>query len=108
MDGLGFGYHNKCRPVTAMDIKKYFDGPLMCNVGLTRDTAEGMIRSGAADLACFGRLYISNPDLVERFANDLPVESEAAYENWWYPNGSKGYTDYPTYEEMQKGAKKPE
>lgn len=108
MDGLGFGYHEKCKPVKAFDIKRHWDGPIIANVGLTRDKAEGLIRSGAADLACFGRLYISNPDLVERFANDWPVEPEAAYENWWYPTGAKGYTDYPTYEEMQKSVTKPE
>jgi len=97
MDGLGFGYHEKCRPVTCADLKRHFDGPIICNVGLTKETAEGMIRSGAADMACFGRLYISNPDLVERFANNWPVEPEAAYENWWGPTGAKGYTDYPFY-----------
>jgi len=97
MDGLGFGYHNKCPPVTAADMRKVFDGPIFCNVGLTRDVAEGMIRSGACDGAVFGRLYISNPDLVERFANDWPVEEPAPYETWWYPTAEKGYTDWPTY-----------
>lgn len=102
MDGLGFGFHNKTKVVTAGDLRKYFDGPIIGNVGLTRDTAEGgMVRSGAVDLAAFGRLYISNPDLVERFANDWPVEEEAAYETWWSPTGSKGYTDFPTYEPVE-------
>lgn len=101
MDGLGFGYHGKCRPVTAADIRKHFDGIIMCNVGLTKGVAEGMIRSGAANLACFGRLYISNPDLPERFANDWPVAEPAAYETWWGHTGAKGYTDFPTYEQEQ-------
>lgn len=104
MDGLGFGWHDLCRQVRAIDVKKNFDGPVMVNVGLTKDSAEGMIRSGAADLACFGRLYMSNPDLPERFANNWPTEPEAEYGNWWYPTGAKGYTDYPTYEESQKAA----
>ena len=43
------------------------------NVGLTQEIADGMrILSGAADMACFGRLYSSIPDLPERFANPLP------------------------------------
>ena len=54
MDGLGFGYHGKTKVVTAMDMKMAFKGPLMCNVGLTKESAEGMLRSGAADLCCFG------------------------------------------------------
>lgn len=85
-----------------MDLKQHFDGPIISNVGLDKGTAEGIIRSGAADLACFGRLYISNPDLPERFANDWPLEPEAAYETWWGATGAKGYTDFPTYEEQQK------
>lgn len=101
-DGKGFGWHDKCQIVTTFDLKKNFEGPVITNVGLTKDTAEGMIRSGAADLACFGRLYISNPDLPERFANNWPTAPEAAYETWYRPTGAKGYTDFPTYEEEQK------
>jgi len=106
MDGLGFGFHNKDKIVKAADIRKVFDGPIIVNVGLTRDTAEGMIRSGAADLAAFGRLYISNPDLPKRFANGWKVEPEAAYEHWFHATGAKGYTDWPTYspDDEQKDA----
>jgi len=98
MDGLGFGFHNKCKVVTAAEMKSAFNsGPIIANVGLTKDIAEGMIRSGAVDLCAFGRLYISNPDLPERFANGWSVEPEASYETWWQPTGAKGYTDFPFY-----------
>jgi len=97
MDGLGFGFHSLCKVVTVADIRKVWSGPIITNIGLNKESAEGVIRSGAADLAAFGRLYISNPDLVERFANNWPVEPEAAYEHWWYPTGEKGYTDFPFY-----------
>lgn len=99
MDGLGFGYHGKAPPVKCATIRKHFDGAIFCNVGLTRDVAEGMVRSGAADAAVFGRLYMSNPDLPERFANDWPLEEPAPYETWWGPTGAKGYTDFPRYKE---------
>ena len=62
MDGHGFGFHGKSKSVTTYDMRKGFDGPIIANVGLTKDTAEGMIRSGVVDLAAFGRPYISNPD----------------------------------------------
>ena len=104
MDGLGFGYHNLCPPVTAFDVKKEFNGPILCNVGLTKETAEGMIRSGAADMAVFGRLYISNPDLPERFANNWPVAEPAGYETWWQHTGAKGYTDFPVYKPEEEAA----
>ena len=101
MDGLGFGYHGKCKVVTCADIRKHWDGIIICNVGLTKEIAEGMIRSGAADMACFGRLYISNPDLPERFANDWPLAEPAPYPTWWSHIGASGYTDFPTYEQTQ-------
>lgn len=97
MDGLGFGFHGKCSIVTMSDIKKVYDGPLICNVGLTKEIAEGMVRSGASDLVCFGRPYISNPDLVERFANNWPLAPDAPYETWWTKKGAEGYTDFPAY-----------
>lgn len=101
MDGLGFGYHGKCKVVTCADIRKHWDGIIMCNVGLTKEIAEGMIRSGAADMASFGRLYICNPDLPERFANDWPLAEPAPYHTWWTHIGASGYTDFPTYEQTQ-------
>lgn len=85
-----------------MEMKMAFKGPVMANIGLTRDTAEGMVRSGAADMISFGRLYISNPDLVERFQNNWPINPEAAYEAWWKPTGAVGYTDFPFYKEEEK------
>lgn len=98
MDGLGFGYHEKDKVVTAMDIRKHFDGPIIANVGLTKEIAEGMVRSGATDMVAFGRPYISNPDLVERFQNDWPLAADAEYNDWWGANGAKGYTDFPAYQ----------
>ena len=98
MDGLAFGFHGKCKPVTAHDVKKVWDGPLIVNCGLTRDVAEGMLRSGAADLVCFGRPYISNPDLPERFKNNWPLNPMPAYEVFWDPSKKEeGYTDFDTY-----------
>lgn len=96
-DGLGFGYHKKDRVVTCADLRKVWDGPIVSNVCLTRDIAEGMIRSGAADMCSWGRLYMSNPDLVERFENDWPLAPEAPYPDWWRTDGAQGYNTYPAY-----------
>jgi N-ethylmaleimide reductase len=99
MDGLGFGFHNLCPPVTMMDFRKVWDGPLICNVGLTKEIGKGMLRSGATDMVAYGRPYISNPDLAERFINDWPLNPDPTYEDWWQVGaGSKGYTDFPFYE----------
>jgi N-ethylmaleimide reductase len=98
MDGLSFGFHGKAKVVTCADLRKVWDGIIICNVGLTKEVAEGMVRSGAADLCCFGRLYISNPDLPERFANNYPLAESAVYDTWWGHTAEKGYTDFPTHQ----------
>ena len=96
MDGLGFGFHNKGKAVTLFDAKVHFQGPVMGNIDYTKEIAEGAIRSGAADLIAFGRSYMTNPDLVERFTNNWPLAGPPPYEVW-YGGDAKGYTDYPTY-----------
>lgn len=103
MDGLGFGFHKLCAPFTLADARKVYSGIIIGNVGYDKDSAEAAISSGNADMIAFGRPYISNPDLVERFANDWPLAAPAGHEAyWWYDNfpdgdASKGYTDFPAY-----------
>mmetsp|Transcript_38385 Transcript_38385/g.28267 ORF Transcript_38385/g.28267 Transcript_38385/m.28267 type:complete len:375 (-) Transcript_38385:112-1236(-) len=102
MDGLGFGYHNLGRAVQLFDIKKEFDGPVISNVGHTKESAEGTLRTGAADLVAFGRPFISNPDLVERFKNDWPLNPNPSYEGWYGrtpdpANSLEGYLTYRPY-----------
>lgn len=65
----------------------------MVNNGYTAEMAAEAISSGYADLVAFGRLYISNPDLVERFRRNAPLNEV----DWAlaYGGGAKGYTDYP-------------
>ncbi len=72
---------------------------LITNAGFTFDTATRVIRDGCADAVAFGKLFISNPDLPERFrrggaAADLNPTDESTY----YTQGAKGYTDYPLME----------
>jgi N-ethylmaleimide reductase len=98
MDGTGFGFHEQGEPMTLHEFRSYFHGPLMGNVGYTEETAEAAIASGDTDLIAFGRPFISNPDLVERFANGWPL-AESTDMSTWYSNDEKGYTDYPKYVE---------
>ncbi|KAG6615083.1 12-oxophytodienoate reductase [Phytophthora cinnamomi] len=92
-------YSSKSRVLTAFDAKAAFKGVVIANNNYIRDTAEGVVRSGAADLVGFGRLYITNPDLAERFENDWPVESMAGREVYYKSApGGKFYNDYPAYQ----------
>ena len=97
VDGLAFGFHGLGEPMTLADFRKVFHGPLIGNCGYTRETAEKAIEEGHADLISFGRPFISNPDLVERFRNGWPLVELAPMSDWYSPTGAKGYTDFPLY-----------
>jgi 2,4-dienoyl-CoA reductase-like NADH-dependent reductase (Old Yellow Enzyme family) len=102
VDGLAFGFHKLGEPMTLAEFRKVFHGPLIGNCGYTKETAEKAIAAGYADLISFGRLFISNPDLVERFMNDWPLAEPAPMSDWYSSTGAKGYTDFPTYESQYK------
>ena len=103
MDGLAFGFHELGEPMTLAEFRKVFHGPLMGNCGYTQETAETAIAEGQADLISFGRPFISNPDLVQRFRNGWPLAEEAPMSDWYLPTGEKGYTDFPAYEPQAAG-----
>ena len=100
LDGLAFGFHGLGEPMTLAEFRQVFDRPLMGNCGYTQATAEKAIVEGNADLIAFGRDFISNPDLVKRFAENLPLNPPAE-EAVWYSFEPEGYIDFPTYEESQ-------
>ncbi len=98
MDGTGFGFHALGEPMTLPEFRQVFDGPLMGNVGYTRESGEHAIAQGEADLIAYGRPFISNPDLVTRFDKQAPLNPEADMTLWYAPIGAQGYTDFPTLE----------
>jgi len=101
IDGLAFGYHELGPPMTLREFRVFFEGTLMGNSGYTRERAETAIRRGYADLISFGRPFISNPDLPERFAQGWPLNPPAAQKVWYSFNGA-GYIDFPRYEMSAK------
>jgi len=84
-------------PYAVTHIAKHFrplyKGTLMINSQFDQEKGNKIIEEGDADLVAFGKPYISNPDLVERFEKNLDLA------NWdkdtFYTPGAKGYTDYP-------------
>ena len=99
MDGLGFGFHELGEPMTLSEFKAVYNGLIIGNVGYTKDTAEETIKAGSADMIAFGRPFISNPDLVYRFKNNLKLNADAEISDWYSDIGEKGYTDFPVYSE---------
>lgn len=73
--------------------RSLFHGPLITTGGYTPETAEHALERGCADLIGFGRLYIANPDLMERVRLNAPLnEPDRAT---FYSRGDNGYLDYP-------------
>lgn len=85
------------RDVTPFDydsLRKRFKGAYIANNGYDFELATKVLAANEADLIAFGKLYIANPDLVERLKKGAPLnEPDKAT---FYGGGTKGYTDYPT------------
>jgi len=80
-------------------LRDRFNGVWMSNNGYDRKMAIAAVSSGRADLISFGRLFISNPDLVERLKENAPLNQMMAQDTL-YGGGAHGYTDYPKMEKI--------
>ncbi len=85
-DTHGFDFHA---------LRKSFRNAWMVNNGYSRETAAEAVASGYADLVAFGRLFLANPDLVERFKQADPEFNDLDKPHM-FGGGPEGYTDYPT------------
>lgn len=79
-------------PEIARHYRPIYKGVLMINNGFDRESGNRVLEDGLADLVAFGKPYISNPDLVERFEQNIPL-TEWDQETFYTP-GEKGYLDY--------------
>lgn len=77
----------------APGARQRFSGIFVLNVGYDRKSAEQALQTGLADAVTFGTLFISNPDLPERFFLDAPLATADA--STFYSGSQEGYTDYP-------------
>ena len=91
-------------PFDYAKLRERYEGVWMVNNGYDRAMAMEAVTSGRADLVSFGRLYMANPDLVERFSRDAP-SNPLMDAKTFYGGGAHGYTDYPTLEQSRLAAK---
>lgn len=75
------------------ELKKAFGGVYIANEAFTQEAAERAIAAGEADAVAFGKLFLANPDLPERFRLHAPLN--APRPETFYGQGPQGYTDYP-------------
>jgi N-ethylmaleimide reductase len=83
------------KSASARDLRPQFKGTYIAALEMTKEKAAAMIGEGLADAAAFARLYISNPDLVERFRRGAPIAGSDS--KTYYGGTEKGYTDYPAH-----------
>lgn len=75
------------------DVRSRFSNLLMLAGGFTAASAENALQHNLVDLVAFGKPYIANPDLVERFRNN--TELAIPDPETFYQGGDEGYIDYP-------------
>lgn len=78
--------------------RRTFKGTYIANNGYDRQMAIDKVESGRADAVSFGRLFIANPDLVQRLKLGAPLN--APNPKTFYTPGPAGYIDYPVLEEV--------
>ena len=83
-------------PLRAPLMRQHFTGPVVLNCDYTPEQAAADVANGACDAVSFGRMFISNPDLVDRIQRGLALSPNKGVPQTWYTPGVEGYTDYPT------------
>lgn len=86
-------------PEVGKIFRSRWRGPLIVAGNFNRETAMQVISQGDADAVAFGRMFISNPDLVSRLKNNdnLNKYDRATF----YQGGARGYIDYTVIQKEQ-------
>ncbi|PIA51850.1 hypothetical protein AQUCO_01000025v1 [Aquilegia coerulea] len=74
--------------------RRAYEGTFICSGGFTRELGVEALANGDADLVSYGRLFISNPDLVLRFKVNAPL-NRYIRSTFYTQDPIVGYTDYP-------------
>lgn len=96
-DKLGLAYCHVIRlPQGPVDnlalVEQHFNGSVIVNESYKLEEAKQVIANNEAAAVSFGRYFISNPDLVHRFKNNIALQRMDP--NTIYTPGAKGFTDY--------------
>ncbi|WP_291052345.1 MULTISPECIES: alkene reductase [unclassified Empedobacter] len=78
-------------------FRAWYDGIIILAGGMDREKSEKLINQGVIDIAGFGELFISNPDLVERLENNWPLTEPKR--ELHYGLTMEGYLDWKTYKQ---------
>ncbi len=93
VEGVTGGPRDTGHPFQLATLRPLFAGTYLANNGYTRDLALAARATDSADLIAFGKLFIANPDLVERLRRNAPLNEPD--QTTFYGGDEHGYTDYP-------------
>ena len=101
LSGRGLGYLHVVegdmmsgeRRLDYRELRDHFDGYYMANNAYDKARGQAAIAAGDADMISFGKPFLANPDLVERFRTDADLNEPD--EETFYGGDETGYTDYP-------------
>ena len=82
----------------AKHFRPLYNGTLIINSNFDQEKGNKIIEDNLADLVAYGKLFISNPDLAERFEKNAPL-AEWDVATFYSDTGEKGLTDYPKYKD---------
>ncbi|WP_321960593.1 alkene reductase [Paraburkholderia sp. J7] len=82
-------------------VRPAYKGTIIVNGGIDGEKAQRLVEEGQADLVAFGRAFISNPDLVRRLKEGLPLAMPITVPEDWWGGSDKGYIDFPEYSAAQ-------
>ncbi|MGH8446828.1 MAG: alkene reductase [Solimonas sp.] len=77
-------------------VRLHYRGLLLRNGGYDREGGAADLASGRADAIVYGKAYLANPDLAERFRKAARLASPDF--SLLYTPGPRGYNDYPALE----------
>ena len=93
VDALESDIRHGANVINLEKLRNAYNGTLIVCGGYDQARAEEVITQGTANAVAFGQLYIANPDLVERFKLNAPLNVPDT--STFYGGNEKGYTDYP-------------
>ena len=82
-------------------FRSTYHGAIVTNGGYDKAKGNAVLESEEAELVSFGKLYLANPDLVDRFQLDAPL-NEPNPQTFYGREGQPaevGYTDYPVLDD---------
>ncbi|AMC99901.1 hypothetical protein [Halomonas chromatireducens] len=99
VEGSFQGNHERGRPEPVIEaIQKSFSRAYIGNGAYSAEEARERIAAGKTDLVTFGRPFITNPDLPERFR--LGASLNEWDDSTFYGGDERGYIDYPSLSEQ--------